>query len=617
MDYSKIAKDVIKYVGGPENISSVMHCATRLRLKLKDEKKVDETHLSDVEGVKGTFLNQDQYQIIFGSGTVNLVCDAVKKELGMADEGAEAPEEGNAKKGNWLLRAVKVLSDIFVPIIPAIVAGGLLMGINNVLTAQGLIIHGKSIIEAYPAWKDFATVINLFSNAAFVFLPVLVGFSATKKFGGNPYLGAVLGMIMVHPDLLNCYNYGKVGVVTPYWNLFGLKIAAVGYQGTVLPVLASSWILAKTEVKLHKITPSWLDNLTTPLLSIMVTGFITFIVVGPIMRSAGNYLADGLQWLYYSGGPVGGFIFGLLYAPIVITGMHQSFIAIETNLLATVKHTFIFPIATMSNVAQGAAVLAVLFLTKDKKLKSLCSASGVSALLGITEPAMFGVNLKLRYPFIGAICGSAVGSAWIGGTKTVAVALGSAGLPGFISIAPAQWANYGIGMVLSMVTAVIVTVVLHKRNESKVDELVAPMKGEVKPITDCPDQTFASKAMGDGIVIFPTDGKVVAPVNGTVTMVFPTKHAIGMMSDQGTEILIHIGMDTVELEGKPYTMHVKQNQKVKKGDLLVEADLDMIKKAGKEICTPVVITNNKAVNILSTGETNSGEAVMDVTAAEA
>lgn len=615
MDYNKVAKEVISHVGGPKNIKKAFHCATRLRLMLKDPSLADEKALESVDGVKGTFLVQEQFQIIFGSGTVNLVTDEVLKELGM-DSQDQADEEIVEKKGNLISRAVKTLSDIFVPIVPAIVAGGLLMGINNVLTAQGLFFANKSLIEAYPMWKDFATIINLFSNAAFTFLPILVGFSATKKFGGNPYLGAVMGMIMVHPDLLNCYNYGKVA--TPFWNLFGLKVAAVGYQGTVLPILFTSWLIAKLETKLHKITPSWLDNLTTPLLSVLITGFITFLAVGPVLREAGNILADGLQWLYFSLGPVGGAIFGFLYAPIVITGMHQSFIAIETQLLASAAHrTFIFPIAAMSNVAQGAAVLAVFFLSKDPKQKSLCSASGISALLGITEPAMFGVNLKLKYPFIGAICGSAVGSAWIAGTKTLASAVGTAGIPGFLSIPPESWGNYGIGMVLAIVVAFIVTCILHKRNvEGKTpaenENLAAPMKGTVASITECPDPTFASKAMGDGFVIFPEDGKFYAPANAEVTMTCPTKHAFGLMTNDGTEILVHIGLDTVELNGEPFTMHVKKGDKVKKGQLLVDADLKAIEAAGKETATAVIITNGKAVNLIKSGAVDAKTDVVEI-----
>ena len=610
MDYNKVAKEVISHVGGPKNIKKAFHCATRLRLMLKDPSLADEKALESVDGVKGTFLVQEQFQIIFGSGTVNLVTDEVLKELGM-DSQDQADEEIVEKKGNLISRAVKTLSDIFVPIVPAIVAGGLLMGINNVLTAQGLFFANKSLIEAYPMWKDFATIINLFSNAAFTFLPILVGFSATKKFGGNPYLGAVMGMIMVHPDLLNCYNYGKVA--TPFWNLFGLKVAAVGYQGTVLPILFTSWVIAKLETKLHKITPSWLDNLTTPLLSVLITGFITFLAVGPVLREAGNVLADGLQWLYFSLGPVGGAIFGFLYAPIVITGMHQSFIAIETQLLASAAHrTFIFPIAAMSNVAQGAAVLAVFFLSKDPKQKSLCSASGISALLGITEPAMFGVNLKLKYPFIGAICGSAVGSAWIAGTKTLASAVGTAGIPGFLSIPPESWANYGIGMALSIVVAFVVTCILHKRNVESKESLAAPMKGTVASITECPDPTFASKAMGDGFVVFPEDSKFYAPASGEITMTFPTKHAFGLMTNDGTEILVHIGLDTVELNGEPFTMHVKKGDKVKKGQLLVDVDLKAIEAAGKETATAVIITNGKAANLIKSGAVDAKTDVVEI-----
>ena len=607
MDYNKVAKEVISHVGGPKNIKKAFHCATRLRLMLKDPSLADEKALESVDGVKGTFLVQEQFQIIFGSGTVNLVTDEVLKELGIESQD-QADEEIVEKKGNPISRAVKTLSDIFVPIVPAIVAGGLLMGINNVLTAQGLFFANKSLIEAYPMFKDFTSIINLFSNAAFTFLPILVGFSATKKFGGNPYLGAVMGMIMVHPDLLNCYNLGKVA--TPYWNLFGLKVAAVGYQGTVLPILFVSWLIAKLETKLHKITPSWLDNLTTPLLSVLITGFITFLAVGPVLREAGNVLADGLQWIYFSLGPVGGAIFGFLYAPIVITGMHQSFIAIETQLLASAAHrTFIFPTAAMSNVAQGAAVLAVFFLSKDPKQRSLCSASGISALLGITEPAMFGVNLKLKYPFIGAICGSGVGSAWIAGTKTLASAVGTAGIPGFISIPPESWANYGIGMALSMAVAFVVTCILHKRNVEGEERLVAPMKGEVAPITECPDPTFASKAMGDGFVVFPKDGKFYAPASGEITMTFPTKHAFGLMTSNGTEILVHIGLDTVELNGAPFTMHVEKGDKVKKGQLLVEVDLKAIEEAGKKTATAVIITNGKTVNLVQSGAVDAKTAV--------
>ncbi len=482
MNYPSIAAQIVAAVGGKENLSNVMHCATRLRLTCLDESKIDADTIAEIEGVKGVFNAKGQFQIIFGSGTVNQVCDEVLKLTGGQPV---QPQPKAEAKGSVINRFIKMLSDIFVPIIPAIVAGGLLMGINNIFTAEGLFVSGKTLIELYPQFADLAGMINLFSNAAFTFLPVLIGFSATKKFGGNPYLGAVLGMIMVHPELMNAYSYGT-GAAVPTWNLFGLSIEAVGYQGTVLPVLVMSFFLAKLETRLHKITPSWLDNLTTPLISILLCGFVTFLAVGPVMRTAGNLLAYGISWLYHSLGFIGGGLFGLFYAPIVLTGMHHSFIAIETQLLAEAAVTggsFIFVTASMNNVAQGAAVLAVLATTKDAKLKSLCSASGVSALLGITEPAMFGVNLKLKTPFYAAIIGSAVGSAYVAFHHVLAVALGAAGLPGFISIRPADWLHFAIGLALSMITAFILTLVFTKKHQTRKQTRRQTNRTRCRPLT--------------------------------------------------------------------------------------------------------------------------------------
>ena len=622
MDCIKISKEIIDAVGGEKNIVSVVHCATRLRLSLLNDSLVKEDVLADIAEVKGTFNANGQYQIIIGPGLVNRICDEMNKQLG--GQISKIKEENVENKGNILQRSIKLLSDIFVPIIPAIVAGGLLMGINNILTAKGLFIAEKSIIESYSQFEDLASMINIFSNAAFTFLPILIGFSATKKFGGNPYLGAVLGMIMVHPDLLNAYNYGQIGIDVPIWNLFGLNIEAVGYQGTVLPVLAVSWILATIEKQLHKITPIWLDNLTTPLLSTLITSFITFLFVGPFLRECGVLLSDIMTWIYNSSGFIGGGILGLLYAPICLTGMHQSFIAVETQLLAsasTTGGTFIFPTASMSNVAQGAAVMAVLLLTKDQKLKSICSASGISALLGITEPAMFGVTLKLKYPFYAAMAGSAVGSAYLAGTRTLAIALGAAGLPGFLSIKPESWGNFAIGILLSILTSFILTIILFKRQDIKLlhkntkvidkelkiskletrfeaqnnieEILVSPMNGDIKDVSQSPDETFATKVMGDGIVIFPTDGKIVAPCDGKITFAFPTKHAFGITSTNGTEILIHCGIDTLKLDGKGFISYITEGQEVKKGELLIEADIDFISKSGYSVATPCIITNGK------------------------
>lgn len=647
MNYEKIASEVIRYVGGKGNIKSVAHCATRLRFQLRNNELRDEDALGGVEGVKGVFLTQSQFQIIFGSGTVNLVCQEVQKQLGnvneTANEAGDEAEEKTEKKGNPIQRFVKMLSDIFVPIIPAIVAGGLLMGLNNLLTSG--LFHGQSVIEMYPQWQGLATAINTFASAPFTFLPVLIGFSATKKFGGNPFLGAAMGMIMVHPDLMNAYQIG-VGTA-PVWNIFGLDIAAIGYQGTVLPVLAVSWILANLEKRLHRVTPSWLDNLTTPLLSILVTSFLTFIFVGPLLREAGNLLAAGITWLYNTLGPVGGALFGLAYAPITLTGMHHSFIAIETQLIADSVHTggsFIFSTASMNNVAQGAAVLAVLMLTKNERMKSICSASGISALLGITEPAMFGVTLKLKYPFYAAIAGSAVGSAYLAWTKTLAQALGAAGLPGFISMKPDHYLNFAIGLILSMGVSFLLTVFFWKKyglgqaeaagenggqkkavseadaeegtagedakeevaekeaaereslkdrqaeeRREKVLELYAPVKGAVLPVTGSDDPMFASKALGDGVAVNPAEGTVYAPCDGTISLLFPTKHAVGITSEAGIDVLIHVGIDTVQMNGEGFEAFTEQGAKVKRGDRLLSFDLALLREKGVNPQTMMIL----------------------------
>lgn len=470
MDYKDTAEKLLVALGGKENVSAAAHCATRLRLVLNDEEKIDQDALDEMDAVKGTFSTGGQYQIILGAGIVNKVYKEFAELAGIEEMSTSDVKKESAKNLNLLQRLVKTLSDVFVPIIPAIVAGGLLMGINNLLTAPDLFFEGQSLIDAYPGFAGLAEMINTFANAPFVFLPVLIGFAATKRFGGNAFLGAALGMIMVHPDLLNAWALGGTAAADiPTWNIFGFEIAMIGYQGTVLPVLASSFILAKLENFFRERIHTSLDNLLTPLLSLLITAVLTFIIVGPITRIAGDGLTDGLVWLYDTTGFIGGTLFGLLYAPIVITGMHHSFMAIETQLLADASGngSFIFPIAAMSNVAQGAATLAVFFITRDAKIKGIASASGISALLGITEPAMFGINLKLKYPFIGAIIGAGVASGFVTLFRVKAIAMGAAGLPGIISIRPDSMLFYIIGMAISFVVTFGVTIILAKRDAAK------------------------------------------------------------------------------------------------------------------------------------------------------
>lgn len=472
MNFPQIAQQVIDKLGGKDNISAAAHCATRLRMVVKDETLIDKEGIENIEGVKGQFSVAGQYQIIFGSGIVNKVHAELTKALGIGDMTTSEVASAGADKQGFLQSVVKGLADIFVPIIPAIVAGGLLMGIHSMLTAKGFFAEGVNVVDMYPGIADLVDLMNTFANAPFVFLPVLLGFSATRKFGGNPFLGAALGMLLVHPALADGWNYaltlanGKI----QYWNVLGLEIEKVGYQGTVIPTLVSAWVLATLEKAFRKVVPSFLDNLITPLFSLFIAGFLALTIIGPLGREAGSLISAGLTWLYDSLGFVGGAIFGTFYAPIVITGMHQTFIAVETQLLAEVANTggtFIFPIAAMSNIAQGAACLGSAFVMKDAKVRGMAVPSGISALLGITEPAMFGVNLRYRYPFIAAMIAAGTSSAFIALFNVKAIALGAAGLPGIPSIKPESLAMYSVGMAISASIAFVVTVILGKRTQAK------------------------------------------------------------------------------------------------------------------------------------------------------
>ena len=472
MNFPKIAEQTIAKLGGKENITTLAHCATRLRLTLADESKVDKEAIENIEGVKGQFSTSGQYQIIFGSGTVNKVHAEMQKQMGIGDMSTSEVAAAGAANQPLLQRLVKGLADIFVPIIPAIVAGGLLMGIHSMLTSVGFFWEGHSVVTKYPEVSDLVDFINTIANAPFVFLPVLLGFSATRKFGGNPFLGAALGMLLVHPALADGWNYAKTLMEgnIKYWNVLGLEIEKVGYQGTVIPTIISAWVLATLEKGFRKFVPSYLDNLVTPMFSLFIAGFLAFTVIGPFGREAGSLISAGLTWLYNTLGFLGGAIFGTFYAPIVITGMHQTFIAVETQLLAEMAQTggtFIFPIAAMSNIAQGAACLGVAFTMKDAKVRGLAIPSGVSALLGITEPAMFGVNLRYRHAFISAMIGSGLASAFIAAFNVKAIALGAAGFLGVASIKPDSLAMYSIGMVISFVVAFGLSVILGKRAQAK------------------------------------------------------------------------------------------------------------------------------------------------------
>ncbi|WP_237222568.1 sucrose-specific PTS transporter subunit IIBC [Rothia nasimurium] len=628
MDHKSVAERVLTAVGGTDNIAAGAHCATRLRLVLKDMNVINQDALDNDEDLKGTFNNSGQFQIIVGPGDV----DEVYKHMaasGMKQVSKDELKNVAANQGNLFTRFIKVVSEIFLPIIPVLVGTGLLMALNNVLTAPKIFDPTKSLIELYPAWEGFAGIVNLLSAAAFAFLPVLVGFTATKVFGGNPYLGMTMGAAMVFPSLVNGYNVAAAledGTMT-YWDVFGIQVQQAGYQGTVLPVILVAFILANVEKFFHKILKGTIDFMFTPTLTLLITGFATFMLVGPPMFKLGTLLGEGINWLYTAAGPVGGFLFGLVYSPIVITGLHQSFPPIELQLLAA-GGSFIFAIASMANVAQGGAALGVYLTTKDKKMKALAGATAPSAFLGITEPAIFGVNIRLRWPFYIAMGASAVASTLIALFGVKASGLGAAGFLGLPSIDPAQgmgWMGFIIAVLTSAVLSTGASFIYGKRvfagqvAEEEVEaaapataaasvaapaasapasategyELTAHLNGTAVELSAVSDPTFASGALGPGAAVEPTEGKLYAPADGKVTVAFPTGHAIGMRTDKGVEVLMHIGFDTVELDGKHFTPKVEKGQEVKRGDVLVEFDMAAIKAAGYPLTTPLVITNAK------------------------
>ena len=622
MDHKKVAEVVIQAVGR-DNLVAAAHCATRLRLVLKDDEKVNTKLLDSDPDIKGTFKTNGQFQVIIGPGDVNNVYDELIKMTGLQElstDDLKKVSEKN-KKTNPIMAFIKLLSDIFVPIIPALVAGGLLMALNNFLTSPGL-FGPKSLTKMYPVIAGPSQIIQVMSAAPFIFMPILVGISAAKRFGANRFLGATIGMIMTTPDL---------GGADKYWDIFGLHVAQTSYVYQVIPVLVAVWVLAFLEKRFHKWLPSAFDFTFTPLLSVFITGFLTFLIIGPVFKGVSDAITNAIVWLYNTTGAFGMGVFGLTYSAIVTTGLHQSFPAVETQLIAAYAQgkgagDFIFVTACMANIAQGAATFAVYFLTKDEKVKGLASSSGVSALLGITEPALFGVNLKYKFPFFCALIGSGVAAAFAGFTHVTAASLGSGGLLGFLSIVPKTIPMWAVSALISFVVAFVLTYVYGKahfkqdvvtasatvesagdavakqekvekqiaEDEKLHDEVIgAPVSGEAESLKDVNDPVFSTEAMGRGAAIVPdaTDGTIYAPVSGTISVAYETKHAYGIQSDKGAEVLIHIGIDTVNLKGKHFTSEVKQGEHVEKGQKLGTADISAIVSEGYDPTVMTVVTN--------------------------
>ena len=630
MDYRKTAQDILAQVGGSKNIVSAAHCATRLRLVIADNSKADKGAIENIDGVKGVFEASGQLQIILGTGTVNKVFDEFIAIAGITASSKAEAKEAAAQKQNVFMRAIKLLGDIFVPIIPAIVASGFLMGIMNSL--DFMINNGFLSMDTSSSIYVFA---NLFSNTAYTFLQILIAFSAAKAFGANPYLGAVIGMIMINPALQNAYTVATEGVQQTQSVFFGLyDIDMVGYQGHVIPVVIAVWLLSVIEKKLHKIVPEVLDLFVTPLVSVFVTGYLTLSIIGPVFVWAENAILGGIQWLLTLPLGIGSLIMGGLYAPTVVTGIHQMYTAIDIGQIAQYGVTYWLPLASAANVAQGAAALAVALKSRDKKIKSLALPSSLSAFMGITEPAIFGVNLRFFKPFIAGCIGGGCGALYASFVHLGAKGTGVTGIFGIL-LCLEQPVQYVIEMAIAVGVAFVISFIIYKDQNPKAETagieakaaagaaaaetagaereakketgaaanaeeaaaqiteetVKSPVRGRIIPLSEVSDETFSSEMLGTTVVVEPEDGRIVSPCGGEVINVFDTGHAVCIATKSGGELLIHIGVDTVKLGGKGFTKKVSDGQQVRAGDVLIEADLDTIRAEGYPAATMVILTN--------------------------
>ena len=626
MTNTEIAKKVIEALGGRENVNSVAHCATRLRVMVKDEAKINKDAIENLEKVQGAFFNSGQYQIIFGTGTVNKMYDEVVA-LGLPTSSKDEMKAEAAKQGNWFQRAIRTFGDVFVPIIPVIVATGLFMGVRGLLNALGV---------ALP--EDVTTYTQILTDTAFIILPGLVVWSTFRVFGGNPAVGIVLGMMLVSGSLPNAWAVASGGEVTAM-NFFGF-IPVVGLQGSVLPAFIIGVVGAKFEKAVRKVVPDVIDLLVTPFVTLLVMSILGLFVIGPVFHVVENYILLGTKAILNLPFGLGGFLIGGVHQVIVVSGVHHIFNLLEVQLLAADHANPFNAIITAAMTAQGAATVAVGVKTKNPKLKTLAFPAALSAFLGITEPAIFGVNLRFRKPFFLSLIAGAIG----GGLASI---LGLAGTGNGITIIPGTMLYLGNGQLPQYLLMVAVSFALgfaltymfgyedETDGESTVkkpevsEEVVetaskladqtiqTPIVGDVVALSDVNDPVFSSGAMGQGIAVKPSEDVVYAPADAEVTIVFPTGHAYGLRTANGAEILIHVGIDTVSMNGEGFNQKVAQGDKVKAGDVLGTFDSAKIAAAGLDNTTMVIVTNTAdfaSVNPVASGSVAKGDAVIEVKA---
>ncbi|MBR0146041.1 MAG: PTS glucose transporter subunit IIA [Eubacterium sp.] len=639
LDYRKCAEEIVANIGGRENVAQAAHCATRLRLVIKDNDKINKSVLENVDGVKGMFENNGQLQLIIGTGTVNKVYDEFLAVTGMSAATKDDVKAAAAAQQPAWKRALKSVGDVFVPILPAIVASGLLMGVVEAL--------GK--VSDDFASTDWYAFLDMVANTAFAFLPVIVAVSAARVFGGNVFLAAVIGLMMVHTSLLNGWNVGSeeainsfFGITTgkiPTWNLFGNlqigdyvvgSVSRQGYQGHVIPVMIAVWIMSKIEKWLHKHVPEMIDLFVVPITTVFLTALITFVAIGPVFSLMENYVLKGAKWLVQFG--PGAMLMGALYPLTVVMGLHHMYNVIEAGMLSSVGLNTWMPIASAANFAQFGACLAVGIKCRQAKLKTVAIPSSMSAALGITEPAIFGVNFRFMKPFVCGMVGGAAGALFGALTGIGATAYGVTGIPGYLTIDNAGL--YTILLLISGGVAFGLTMFVWKEEvpegtgavakgtaageklaletakevaaglpdtadfdqkiviKSSAGEIFQPTPGTVIPYTEIPDPTFAAGTLGEGIGVQPTVGVVYAPYDGEISSVADSKHAIGITGANDQELLIHVGVDTVEMNGDGFNTLVAEGDQVKKGQKLMEFDIEKIKAAGHPDTVVVLLTNS-------------------------
>ena len=626
--FEKDAREMLEAIGGKENIAAVTHCATRMRFVLNDDSKADVKRLEKIPAVKGTFTNAGQFQAIIGND-VPTFYNEFTTISGIEGVSKEAAKSAAQKNQNWLQRALAMLAEIFTPIIPAIIVGGLILGFRNILEGvEWSALNGKTIVEVSQFWSGVNSFLWLPGEAIFHYLPVGIVWSVTRKMGTSQILGIVLGICLVSPNqLLNAYSVASTPAaeIAANWSWdFGFfTIEKIGYQAQVIPALLAGLSLAYLERFWRKHIPEVVSMIFVPFLSLIPALILAHTVLGPIGWTIGKGisavvlagLTGPVKWLF-------GAIFGALYAPLVITGLHHMTNAIDTQLIADAGGTGLWPMIALSNIAQGSAVLAFYFMNRhDEREAQISLPAAISAYLGVTEPALFGVNLKYVYPFVAGMIGSGLAGLFCTSFNITANAIGIGGLPGILSIQAKYMGLFAINMLIAVAVPFMLTYVFRKGSiltkaeddlkngeQSQVQAVVAakkeaqapagtiisiqsPLVGHAKDLSQAQDPVFAQGVMGQGLVIEPTDGELLAPINGVVSAIFPTKHAIGLISDEGVELLMHIGMDTVNLNGQGFTAHVKQGDRVSVGDALISFDIEAIKAAGYPVDTPVIITN--------------------------